>query len=294
MFWVRLEINILRFLPIISSRNTSLLENPIKYFLIQAWGSAAFLSGNFFFFMLPGISSSVASLAMLLKLGAAPFHFWFISILNTCDLWVLFLISTLQKIIPITIFSWFRNSRLIVTIIILSGLTVILSMPGTVRINKVLGLSSIGNLTWMISSCILSLKLLIIFIAVYYRVILGVVLLFRCVSLVVFTQISELPLIKKIIITFMFISLGGLPPFLGFFRKILVIKNLSLWFNYTLPLVLSLVSVAMLYYYLSRLIVLITFPSNLKLNQKSNTSRFFLNSYFFRLSVINIWLAVTT
>jgi len=35
LLWIRLELNILRFLPIISSKGNIEIENSIKYFLIQ-------------------------------------------------------------------------------------------------------------------------------------------------------------------------------------------------------------------------------------------------------------------
>ena len=43
LLWIRLELNILRFLPIISSKENIEIENSIKYFLIQRWASVIFL-----------------------------------------------------------------------------------------------------------------------------------------------------------------------------------------------------------------------------------------------------------
>ena len=46
--WIRLEINILSFLPIISSGLNIELENSVKYFLIQRWASIIFFDKIFF------------------------------------------------------------------------------------------------------------------------------------------------------------------------------------------------------------------------------------------------------
>merc|ERR1719430_313599 len=40
---------------------------------------------------------------IIIKLGAAPFHRWFLSLSKTLSLLILMLISTVQKIIPIII-----------------------------------------------------------------------------------------------------------------------------------------------------------------------------------------------
>ena len=49
LMWILLELNILRFLPIISSKEYIEIENSIKYFLIQRWASIIFLIRFFFY-----------------------------------------------------------------------------------------------------------------------------------------------------------------------------------------------------------------------------------------------------
>ena len=48
LIWILLELNIIRFLPIISSKEHIEIENSIKYFLIQRWASVIFLISFFF------------------------------------------------------------------------------------------------------------------------------------------------------------------------------------------------------------------------------------------------------
>lgn len=71
-----LELNMLRFLPIMTSERLELsLENSLKYFLVQRIGSILFLTRVL---MLEGATYSVfpvlLTLSILLKLGAAPLH----------------------------------------------------------------------------------------------------------------------------------------------------------------------------------------------------------------------------
>jgi len=292
MFWIRLEINMLRFLPIISSSDSTILENPIKYFLIQSWSSAFFLVGNLFFLLFPGSFYNLSAIAILLKLGAAPFHYWFISILTSCDIWNLYLLRTFQKIIPVIIYSWFTRMGLLIFVVVLSGFSVIYIIPGSISINKILSLSSVGNLTWIMVRCLMSVKLMLAYILVYFSVLLCLVLLFFNSRIVSFFQVGELGNFHKLIIVFSFMSLGGLPPFLGFFGKLMVIKALCIWFNFIVPLTLSWISVSILYYYISRLLTLRTYSNSMKIRFKSISFRYIQNFYFFNLIIFNLVISL--
>jgi NADH-ubiquinone oxidoreductase chain 2 len=87
--WVGLEVNLISFIPLILSRGVlTRVERCIKYFLVQAFSSlllllsllliiSADLVGDWFIH-LP--SRCILIVALLIKLGAAPFHFWFPSV----------------------------------------------------------------------------------------------------------------------------------------------------------------------------------------------------------------------
>merc|ERR1712170_28987 len=118
----------LRFLPIISSKENIEIENSIKYFLIQRWASVIFLMRFFFFYMINNAFYILINLSLFIKLGIRPFHSWFVSILKTSSLNILFMLSRIQKIIPlVTIFF------------------ILILLPRTLSINKVLAISSINN-----------------------------------------------------------------------------------------------------------------------------------------------------
>jgi len=81
--WLGLELNLLSFIPLISSKsNLYSSEAALKYFLIQALGSALILAAAPGF-LLNLIEPQVIILsALLLKIGAAPVHFWFPSVIQ--------------------------------------------------------------------------------------------------------------------------------------------------------------------------------------------------------------------
>ena len=104
IMWVSLEVNILRFLPIMSSNDISPFENTIKYFLVQSLASVLFITTTIIrIYKYKYSIERVLILAMVLKLGIAPFHSWFIIIVKVTNLHNLFLLSTVQKFIPLII-----------------------------------------------------------------------------------------------------------------------------------------------------------------------------------------------
>ena len=291
LIWISLELNILRFLPVISSKENIEMENSIKYFLIQRWASVIFLIRFFFFYIINNNFSILINLRLFIKLGMRPFHSWFISILKTSSLNTLFILSTIQKIIPlIIIFNIKVNNILIFTIILLTLIFMLRLLPSTININKVLALSSINNVIWLIIRTLLSLKIILLFIVIYMYIILGVVRIYNFYRLNVFYQINSIVFLDKFIILIVFISLGGMPPMLGFLRKIIILKiiiNNSLRIILIFTIVIS--SLTLLYFYLSRIYFYLTNIPSLKINFK--LTPFLIKKIIYIISLLFINLA---
>ena len=285
IIWLRLEINMLRFLPIISSGLNIELENSVKYFLIQRWASIIFLISYFFCSYFINSIRTLLILSIFIKLGISPFHTWFISILKTCSLYILMLLSSLQKIIPLIIlnnvFFFFRTFYfcIIITIIFL-----VIILSSVININKLLALSSLGNILWLISSNLLSLKLMILFLTIYVFLLMGIYLFYNSFYYNLFIQINRINFFDKIIIVLLFISLGGMPPLLGFLRKFLILKIIFIYENLILFLIIIFSSLVLLYHYMSRIYFFITFIPSLKTNFSINN--YSITKYFYLISVI--------
>ena len=82
--WVRLELNMLIFVAAIRGAKVRLETVSIKYFIIQRIGSRVFLSGV----VLGALQASHSLLSifvgfsLILKLGVAPLHGWFVRVLS--------------------------------------------------------------------------------------------------------------------------------------------------------------------------------------------------------------------
>lgn len=269
--WVALELNILAFLPIISNQGAWAFENTIKYFLVQSVASIIFLSSGIMVNFLPSYFSDIGAISMCLKLGAAPLHGWFISILKTCSLRVLFFLSTIQKILPLLVcFNLWLKPWLLVILSAITFILILLSTPGVVNINKILGLSSVMNLIWFLLSVQTSYLTFFLFFIVYTSILLCLILVLLNLIVTRFIELGGVSVRQKTLLVYLFISLGGIPPFLGFLGKICVLKENMYRINGAFLVLLVLASLRVLYLYMSRSFFFLCIVPYQKLNTPQN------------------------
>merc|ERR1712152_70225 len=116
-------------------------------------------------------------------------------------------------------------------------------------------------------------------------IILGVVRIYNFYRLNVFYQINSIVFLDKFIILIVFISLGGMPPMLGFLRKIIIYNSLRIILIFTI--VIS--SLTLLYFYLSRIYFYLTNIPSLKINFK--LTPFLIKKIIYIISLLFINLA---
>jgi len=253
MFWVSLELNILSFLPLMSIEGDIALENSIKYFLIQRIASVFFLTATIIISLRPyGIIRAGTVLPILLKLGAAPMHGWFISLLRNSRARIIYYLSTTQKFIPLIIMTNLHIRRSLLNLTVLATmLAVCFNGVRALLLNKILGLSSINNLLWILLRSQVSSSLIIVFFCVYALSLLSVLHpSLKDGGLLTSSQTVRMPMHFKIMFSFFFINLGGLPPFLGFLAKALTLKRVIMEFSTILLIMLTLRSLTVLLYYI--------------------------------------------
>lgn len=163
-------------------------------------------------------------------MGAAPFHFWFPGVIEGLS-WINRLaLITWQKIAPLILLSYNLQINLFITLVIL--LSVLIGSLGGLNqtsLRKILAYSSINHLGWLIAAMILGENLWILYISTYIFLSTAIVFIFNAFKLSHINQIFAInnnpPVIKFALFTAL-LSLGGLPPFLGFMPKWLVIQSI--------------------------------------------------------------------
>nr|YP_010587520.1 NADH dehydrogenase subunit 2 [Biston mediolata]WAB46038.1 NADH dehydrogenase subunit 2 [Biston mediolata] len=300
--WIGLEINMMSFIPLISSTNNLMAsEAALKYFLTQSIASINFLFYiimKLIFFknfetniiMLTMINSS-----MLMKMGAAPFHFWFPNIIEGLSWFNNFILMTWQKITPMILLSYYFNKNLLIFSIILNIIIGALGGLNQTSLRKMMAFSSINNLGWMISSIMISENLWIFYLLMYSFLTSIMCLFFYSTNSYFINQLFILnmkPMIK-INLLINFLSLGGLPPFIGFMPKWIIINFLTMNNFYLMTFIFIMMSLIMLFFYIR--IIYSSFTMNyykmkwFKINFKNNINN--IMNLLSMLSIIGIILS---
>nr|QRW36410.1 NADH dehydrogenase subunit 2 [Sanfilippodytes vilis] len=280
--WMGLEINLLSFIPMINMKNNQFSsESSMKYFLIQALASSVFLFSIIMiisktkmmndFFMFNNTLIMLMNSSILIKLGAAPFHFWFPEIMEGLNWMNSLILMTWQKIAPMMILSYSMKINLfIVSIIILSTFIGSIGGLNQISLRKILAYSSINHIGWMISSFIINEMNWIIYFLIYSFISLSIIYMFNIFNIFLLKQLflllNNLYLMKYFMLMNL-LSLGGLPPFLGFFPKWIIIQNLS-FNNFLMILFMIMMTLITLFFYLR-----ITYSSMMINNNELNYSK---------------------
>nr|YP_008239379.1 NADH dehydrogenase subunit 2 [Attacus atlas]AGQ46293.1 NADH dehydrogenase subunit 2 [Attacus atlas] len=256
--WIGLEINLLSFIPLISSPlNLLTSEASLKYFLTQSIASINFLFmillkmitlKNYMMdnFIMISINSS-----MLMKMGSAPFHFWFPNIIEGLSWMNNFILMTWQKITPMILLSYYFNKNFLFLIIILNILIGAIGGLNQTSLRKLMAFSSINNLGWMIYAIMISENLWIFYFSMYSFLISIMCFLFFNLNMFFINQLfinNMTPLIKMNLLI-NFFSLGGLPPFLGFIPKWIMINFLMMNNFYILTFLFIMTSLIIIFFY---------------------------------------------
>nr|QNE85850.1 NADH dehydrogenase subunit 2 [Platypalpus cursitans] len=261
--WIGLEINLLAFIPLINNyTNIMSTEASLKYFLTQAMASAILLfciiismmKFNFSFHMNNSIYLNIMlGSTLLLKSGTAPFHFWFPEVMEGLTWMNCLLLMTWQKIAPLILISYLTMKNFMFLFIITSAIIGSIGGLNQTSVKKIMAFSSINHLSWMLTAMMTSTSMWMTYFLFYSFLSSSLILLFYLFQINHINQLFSMFFHKKTI-KFMlftnFLSLGGLPPFLGFLPKWLVINFLIMKQQMFLMTVMVMCALITLFFYL--------------------------------------------
>lgn len=300
IFWLRMEINLLRFIPIIlANKNNQETEASIKYFLAQALGSSAILVfstslWNLDFLKVSNLFRLVLLVSVLLKLGRAPCHFWYPSVIASISWISCLVLTTWQKLAPLCAISFFLLPKLNSPFLIFVGSinAIIGGMIGLnqSKIRRILAYSSIGHIGWILrlSSIFMPVSSILYFI-IYRVLILPIFFIMAILNIYRSNNLRKTILISPFlvfVVCTLFLSLGGLPPFTGFIPKIIAIF-LLVNVNSIFILILILGSLLNLCFYLNIIMNLMVTP-NFNLVGKIRLNNVKWLNVFFVVSVVSL------
>nr|YP_007024983.1 NADH dehydrogenase subunit 2 [Herpele squalostoma]ADR03270.1 NADH dehydrogenase subunit 2 [Herpele squalostoma] len=264
--WVGLEINTLAIIPLMTNKHhPRATEATTKYFLTQATASAlilftsmgnAWITGQWDIKDLHPTMSNMMTIALMMKLGLAPMHFWLPEVMQGLNLTTGFILATWQKIAPMTLMYMIHttlNPTLLIMIGILSALTGGWGGLNQTELRKIMAYSSIAHLGWMVVILPFSPKLAMLNFTLY---LIMTSAMFLTIIFLQTTKLSSMsltwpksPLLAALSIMTL-LSLAGLPPTTGFMPKWLILQELTKQHTTIIATVMAFSALLSLFFYL--------------------------------------------
>nr|UFR82981.1 NADH dehydrogenase subunit 2 [Xylotrupes beckeri intermedius] len=260
--WIGLEINLLSMIPLISKINNMMAsEAALKYFITQTLASSILLlsiimmsmnnmynMNSILYFMM------IFNTALFTKMGAAPFHFWFPEVMEGLNWTNSLIMLTWQKLAPMVLLLYSTKFFMYMILIIIISMMVSGIMGlNQVSLRKILAYSSINHIGWMLSSMMFMETIWFYYYIIYIIITINIILIFKMLNIFYLNQLY-ISMNNNFYIKFFFIlnflSLGGLPPFLGFLPKWLTIQLLTESNMYMLATIMVIMTLMTLYFYM--------------------------------------------
>nr|QED57287.1 NADH dehydrogenase subunit 2 [Anthonomus eugenii] len=256
--WIGLEMNLLSIMPIMKDKLKSTSEAMIKYFMVQAMASTILLFSILMFQlastkMMSASTYFILNSALFMKMGAAPLHFWYPEVLSGLSWKNNFIMLTWQKIAPMLIIINTSFSILFISLfIVFSALLGSLQGFNQICLRKILAYSSINHIGWMLASFLCTHTIWLFYYLIYTLINMNIIIILQKMNIFYMNQINKLfsfNLKMKMMYMLNFLSLSGLPPFLGFIPKWLVVNFLVMNNFLSLSLILIIFTLLALFMY---------------------------------------------
>nr|AOY39890.1 NADH dehydrogenase subunit 2 [Scolytinae sp. BMNH 1039905] len=281
--WLGLEMNMLSIITLMKTPKQPSPEEMIKYFTVQAIASLILMASMIMhskteLMELQQLSMISASSMLMMKMGMVPFHFWFPEVIAGIQWETCLLLMTLQKITPSILMSFICPSMTFIAIIVTMSilLSSIQSMDQTC-LRKLMAYSSINNTGWMLPLVFMNIHAWLLYFIIYTIIASSVVMTLKNSKILFIHQMNKLFHSDKNMKTFFslsFMSMGGIPPFLGFLPKWMTIKTMVMNNTALLATMMVILTLPLLFTYM-RLIIInfsITTSESMKINNKNYLS----------------------
>nr|AAO43457.1 NADH dehydrogenase subunit 2 [Mystacina tuberculata] len=285
LIWIGFEMNMLAIIPILMKNyNPRSMEASTKYFLTQATASMLLMlaviinllySGQWTITkMINPTASIIMTLALAMKLGLAPFHFWMPEVTQGISLSSGLILLTWQKLAPLSVLYLISPSINMNMLLLMALASVAIGGWGGLnqtQLRKIMAYSSIGHMGWMTAILIYNPTMTLLNLSLYIAMTLSTFMLFITTASTTTLSLShmwnKMPLITTIILTLM-LSLGGLPPLTGFMPKWMIIQELTKNQSIIIPTIMAITALLNLFFYMR-----LTYATSLTMFPTTNNTK---------------------
>nr|YP_009589336.1 NADH dehydrogenase subunit 2 [Myotis frater]QBL75909.1 NADH dehydrogenase subunit 2 [Myotis frater] len=264
--WVGFEMNMLAMIPLLTKEhNPRATEAATKYFLTQATASMLLMMAAIINLLYTGhwsimklinpTASIMMTMALTMKLGLSPFHFWVPEVTQGIPLASGLILLTWQKLAPLSVLYMITPLINMNLLLIMSLMSIAIGGWGGLnqtQLRKIMAYSSIAHMGWMLAILAYNPTMTLLNLYLYIPMTMTTFMLLMLSSATTTTSLSnmwnKLPLITMLILITM-LSLGGLPPLTGFMPKWAIIQEMAKNNNILMPTLMTLLALLNLYFY---------------------------------------------
>nr|UXG56631.1 NADH dehydrogenase subunit 2 [Cerceris albofasciata] len=297
--WILMEMNLICFTTLLILTNKNWKNNSIFiYFIMQCLGTILILMK--ILNLLPNMNLLfMMNLGLMIKMGILPFHKWVILMIEQNSWMMIFMLTTIQKIIPL---MFLNSCQLMNYNFYLINMSIIISsfwMMKMYSLKKIITFSSMIHSSWMMILINLNIKIWMIYFFIYSISMFMMSLYFNIYKINNNNNLLKIKNIyKKMIFLMIMLNMMGLPPFSLMWINFSLIWSMIL--NFDMKSMIILISLI-----LSKLFMLITYMKlslNLFYMNKFNIKNLNYNNYkknklifilmmimMFLMLMINFW-----
>nr|QUI77232.1 NADH dehydrogenase subunit 2 [Empoascanara wengangensis] len=247
--WAGLELSLITLLPIMQTKLMITSESMMKYFLVQSISSGLLIIGLMIILTNTMSNYFIMTVAILMKMAVAPFHSWLISAIEPLQPLATMLMLTVSKISPLMILSFTQISISVIIFITLTTGSIMGLNQSAVK--KLIAYSSIFNMGLIIMA-IKNNFIWSFYLLVYSMLIFMLIWILNKMNSIYTNQmiLNEELTVNKYTLWINLLSLGGMPPLIGFSIKLVIIEfSISKMMIMNL-LVMILMSTVVMFFYL--------------------------------------------
>nr|YP_010960614.1 NADH dehydrogenase subunit 2 [Uroconger lepturus]WNH38056.1 NADH dehydrogenase subunit 2 [Uroconger lepturus] len=301
--WMGLEINTIAILPLMIERyHPRAVEATTKYLINQATAATLMLFSASLNAWLMGSWEIhqqfhptvvvLMTLALGLKVGLAPMHFWLPEVIQGVSLTTGLIMSTWQKLAPMMLLyqiSPEMNQTMLISMGLMSIMVGGWGGLNQTQLRKLMAYSSIAHMGWMMTVLAFAPKIMALNMVIY---ILMTTSGFMTLKVLAAKNINKLatswaqtPMLTVTTLLVM-LSLGGLPPMTGFVPKWAIMAELTKQDLHTTVTIMALTALLSLFFYMR-----ICYTMTLTAHPQTNNT---LSWWRLKMKKSTIMLSVTT
>nr|ACI41611.1 NADH dehydrogenase subunit 2 [Sus scrofa]ACI41624.1 NADH dehydrogenase subunit 2 [Sus scrofa] len=267
LIWIGFEMNLLAMIPVLMKNfNPRATEAATKYFLTQATASMMLMMAIIINLLYSGqwtitkmfnpVAMTMMTMALAMKLGLSPFHFWVPEVTQGISLQAGLLLLTWQKLAPLSVLcqiSQSINPNLMLTMAMLSILIGGWGGLNQTQLRKIMAYSSIAHMGWMTAVLPYNTTMTILNLLIYITMTLAMFMLLIHSSATTTLSLShtwnKMPVITSLMMVTL-LSMGGLPPLSGFMPKWMIIQEMTKNESIIMPTLMAMTALLNLYFYM--------------------------------------------